>query len=548
MIKIILEGGNMKRFIKKSIVAVAILATAVPTSTIWANNVDFTSSPEYTSQASTNSEGMTDDYDYTIRNTTYFDTDGSRVLVMVDGMFRDVDGILKDGTTYVQLGILDYFDVTSSYENGVLTIDGKVFDYGDKTPFVDNMLTYVPVRVIADSLGREVGFVSKDTEVTKLNNSIVWIETASEMDNAGYSVEEVKEWLKEQLYVNENLFIEYGNFDHFTKESVENMEYVGQLGRYAVFNSTRPILVDMENKRVYFYHFGHDYSNIAKMIDDGAYLIPQMESMIMKLPEEFEGKYVIGAVSSDEVSDKGGLYFNVYEKESSKYTSEDGFRYGTVFYVKQWDKEYSEKNPPFYAGGCFDLYRTMNHNYMLHTPSDVQGYEADETAINNYYELSRFVNDNHPEAMKNSFAPSDESILDNYIDDETKEAFYGEWEIKELAGLFTYMKDDSEYKNMDSIIGKTFMINDAVFKNEDLGEYQYGATETVDPLYFIDGRYDNPTDFYNAWKLDIEGLNEDDKITVINAPTMEFILVNDDRLFVIFPDESACFELTKIAE
>ncbi len=535
----------MKKFIKMSLVGLAFLTAISATNYVYAKPVDFINSPEFESNASTNKDGMTDDFDYNLRGITYFDTDSSSVLIMIDGKICDVNGILKDGTTYVPLGIIDFLDVTSSYENGILTIDGKVFDYGDKKPFVDNLLTYVPVRAIAESLGKEVGFVSRGTDVTKLNNSIVWVETKSEMDNAGYSVEEVKEWLKEQLYVNENFFIEYGNSEPFTKESVENMEYVGQLGRYAVFNSIRPILIDMENKRVYFYYVGHGYGDVVKMIDDGAYLIPQMESMIMKLPKEYEGRYVIGAVSSDAVSDMGGLYFNVYDNLSSEYTSEDDVRYGKVFYVKQWNKEYSENNPPIYAGWSFDLYKTKNHNYMFHLPSDVQGYEADENAISNYFELSNFIYENQ-EDMKNSFAPSDEFILDNTIDEETKEAFYGEWEIKELAGLFTHMKDDSEYKNMDSIIGKTFMINDAVFKNEDLGKYQYGATETVDPLYFIDGRYDNATDFYNAWKLDIEGLNEDDKISVINAPTMEFILVNDDRLFVIFADQSACFELTRI--
>ncbi len=540
----------MKRFIKSSIVAVAVLSTLATTNKVFAGQIRMVTSPEYYSEAIITNEGMTDDYNYVMDNVVTFDTTKSDVLIMVEGRFLDQAGIIKDGTTYVPADVVDYFDVKMSYDDkGYLTINDKEFDYGDKKPFILNDIVYVPVRAIAESLNKEVGFISKENDIVKVNNSIVWIENKTELDNAGYSVEEVKEWLKQQLYVNENFFVQNGNDEAFTKDSVENMEYVGQVGRYALFNSTKPILVDRENKIVYFYNVGNGYSSINKMIEDGAYIIPQMEDMIVKMPKELEGKYIIGAYSEDTVDDRGGAYFNVYEKSSYNVEPtqdyEEGYKYGKLFYVKQWNKEYSKNNNPIYAGDSYDLYRTKEHNYMLHFPSDFQGYEADETIKNNYMEVTYFIYNNQ-EAMKNSFAPNDKYILDDSIDEETKKAFYGEWEIKELAGLFTYMKDDEEYENMDSVIGKKITINDEVLENEDFGKYQYGDTVTTNPKYFIDGRYEDSGEFYQMWKLDIKSLNDESKFVSISSPTMNFLLVDDKRLFVIFPDQSACFELTRV--
>ncbi len=542
----------MKRFIKNFLVVLVFLSTVTTTNSVFAGQISFITSPEYYSEAIITNEGMSDDYNYVIDNVVNFDTKSSDVLIMINGRLTELRGILKNGTTYVPIEAVNYLNVKSSYDGkGNLTLNDVEFDFGDKKPFILDGVAYVPIRAIAESLDNEVGFVSKENDVAKMDNSIVWVDSSFEMNNAGYSVDEVKTWLKEQLYVNENFFVEIGNDEAFTKESVENMEYVGQVGRYALFDSTKPILVDMQNKKVYFYNVGNGYSSIVKMIDDGAYIIPQMENMIVKMPKELEGKYVIGAYNNDLSDDRGGAEFNVYEKSSydvkTPIDDVDGYRYGKLFYVKQWNKEYSENNRPILAGASYDLYRTKNYNYMLHYPSDFQGYEADETIKNNYNETTNYLYENE-DFMKTTFTPNDEFILDDTIDEKTKEAFYGEWKIKELAGLFTYMKDDEEYKNMDSVIGKTFTINDEVFSNDDLGKYQYGETLTKNPEYFIDGKYEDAIKFYDMWKLNIDTVDSLDveNITTINGPTMNFVLVNNDKLFVIFPDQSACFELEKV--
>ncbi len=398
----------------KQLIKLLVLATVLSMpATVYAEDREV--SPEFSSSVIVTDEGMTSDYTYTME-AGKVDVKADEAALMVKGEFLPYKGVVKNGTTFVPVRVISEsfgkevkWNATTqqvTIEDIVLTINQLTAKKGmdnvtlTQAPFVEKGVTYVPLRFIAESLDKEVGYVPKSYKYSNLQNSIVWVEDKELMNNNGYKAEEIIEWLKPQLYTNKNYFETHGNTDSFKKEGIESMEYLGQLGRYAVLDAhtDNDILVDMYTKSVYFYYSGNGYSGILLEIKDGEYFLYDLD-MSIKLPKEFEGKYYIG-ITEDSNEDRQAENVGLYHKASAD--KEEG--YGLFFTIRKWDKEFSSTNPPLPYGGYYDLVSTPDSTYMLHYTTDLQAYQ-EEAILKEYFDLIDIVQDSNK--FRESFNPID---------------------------------------------------------------------------------------------------------------------------------------------
>ncbi len=551
----------MKKCIKALILATAILS--LPYSVLANENF---SKPSFDSSAITTDEGMTDDFTYIFEDGNV-DATPSDILLMVNGEFVPFTGIIKNNTTFVPIRVVSenfgkevaWVDKTKEViiDNITLRVDSTTATVGDKTvklsyaPFIKDGFTYVPLRFIAENLNKQVGYVSKYNKNVQLNNSIVWIEDKALMNNDGKTEKQVKTWLQEQLNVNKNFFDEHGNSEAFTSESIKNMTFIGQLGRYAVFNSTEPILVDMKNKTVYFYRKGNGYSGIFIQIEDGKYYIYEADVTI-DLPDEFDGKYIIGSVQDEYIDDRGGLGFSVYHKASNeKFNEKDG---GFLFAVKAWNKDYSSKNPPIMAGWSYDLFSTKDVNYMMQFPSDYRGYEADKAISSEYNILSSIANE-QVDTMRDNIKPIIAEIIPlDYPHKSTDDFFFGTWQVSKFLGFGKSYNDDSEQPNGFDIVGNTVVIGKDNFSTSftKYPQYQY---DIESPYYEGNHFYYNVNNLSEAIGVDLGTYNEDSEAVRVYvapnyySPNLEttFYVIDDARLIMQVGDKSY-YELARISK
>ncbi len=268
----------MKKFIN-----VLVLVTAISSVSNLVMASEKEVSPEYNSTAIVTDKGMTEDYTYTFADGKV-DSTPSDIILMVNGEFVPATGIIKNGTTFVPVRVISEsfgkevgWNSTKkqvTIDNITLIIGNSTATVGDKTvelpfaPFIKDGLTYVPLRFIAENLDKEVGYISKNNDEVVLDNSIVWIEDKDLMNNDGKTIEEMKKLLVEQLEAKGNIFIQDGAVNSLTNESIENMKYIGQLGRYAIFNSETPLLFDVKNNKIYIYFDGHGNSSIYNIDEE----------------------------------------------------------------------------------------------------------------------------------------------------------------------------------------------------------------------------------------------------------------------------------------
>ncbi len=236
--------------------------------------------PEFGCETIVGDDGLTDDTHYRFEDGE-LTASPSDILLMVNGEFVSYKGILQNSTTFVPVRVIsEAFGKSVEWNQNTkqVTIDDIVLTIGSTTastkkgvvnltvaPFIDNGLTYIPIRFIAESLNKEVGYISKYNEVLKPINAIVWVDEKSLVNNDNKSIEEMTTFVKAYLLAIDELFEEQGNLEPFTKESVEEMVYFEQVGRYAIYEATRPIIVDMKNKSVYDYVKGNNYALIYQL-------------------------------------------------------------------------------------------------------------------------------------------------------------------------------------------------------------------------------------------------------------------------------------------
>ncbi len=394
----------MKNLLRTTILSAMLVFSAT---TVYAE--EFYNNPTFYAENLISNEGLEENMNYLFeyRNVVVSPKD---VLIMVEGEFIPETGIVKNGTTFVTLrGVSEALGQNVKWNSTtkevtindtVLTINSKTAKVGGvekqlaNAPFIEHSFTYVPLRFVAENFDKEVGYVSTDDETMQMDNSFVWIEEKNLMDNAGYTEDEVVNYVKDLFEVNLDLLAMHGNADYFTTESIANTKYVKQVGRYALLDTTYPTLVDMKNKAIYFNYNGNAFSGIFQKYEDGALLIGEL-GISFKLPEIFDDKYLIGEIHDGHDEYYEG--FTVYHKASKEKLPE----YGGMFDIYRLPPKYSQENPPRLAGTCYELLRTEEYVYMIQFPSGVEGYEGDEAIYKEYDELMTFAT-TQEEAMKNS--------------------------------------------------------------------------------------------------------------------------------------------------
>ncbi len=557
----------MKRLIKAFLVTA--LLTAIP-STVFAEE-DFPT-PEYSSKSLVTDEGLSDIATFTFEDGK-IDINSKELVLMVNGEFVPYKGVMSNGVTFVPVRVISEsfnkeveWDANTqkvTVDNIELTIGSKTAIVGDKTvelqaaPFVQKGTTYVPLRFIAENLDKEVGFLQKTDDIL-IQNSMVWVEEKGKSDNNGKTVEQVKEWLQDAIYTNENFFDLHGNSDGFTEEAVENLEYEGQLGRYAIFDHStiqEVILVDMENESVYFYHKEPGFSYVQVQIKDGEYYIYEA-GLTLKLPEEFDGKYTIGSVEDEVVSDIGGEGFTVYHTDSNEAWEKYNKEYvdsGNLFSIRKWNKEYSSKNPPIMAGASYDLFSVTDGNYMIHFPSDHQGFENDPKIDAEYKVLNEYAQMNKREMRESVNTISGERLTLDYPQKETDEFFFGTWEVDKLIGFGTSFNNDSETPNGFDIIGNDIVIEKNEFSTESFSKYPEFKYDLEDPYY--EANYvTNVEELESKYGIEISADQKDEVISVVVADDFSsknletfFYIIDNERLVMRVGDRT-WYELKNIGE
>ncbi len=544
----------------KLLILTAILTLTLTTTTIHANTPDNTpeGNPRFNATVIVNDvDGMTDDYEYTVPTGTV-DVKSKESALMVNGEFVPYKGVMKNGTTFVPVRVISesfgketkWNEATQqvTIEDIVLTINNATATEGAKSlklseaPYIENGVTYVPLRFIAENLDKEVGYIPKSYKNAILHNSIVWVEDKELMDNNSYKAEEIVKWIQPQMYVNKNFFEQEGNEANFTKESIESMKYLGQLGRYAVIDSARPVVVDMYTKSVYFYTAGHGHSGIHLVIKDGAYYIDELDITI-KIPEEYKNKIYLGVINYD-YETRGANGIGLYHKGSAD--KEEG--YGLMATITKWSKDYSTHNNLILAGGSYDLFSTVNNNYMMRYTSDLQGYEADKKIIEDYFKTSEII-DNR-ELMREIVNPiSTEKVPLDYPYKATNEFFFGTWKVDKFLGFGEAYNDDTEQPNGYDIIGKEIVIG---YENLDTSSFEkYPQFQTDEGYWSYES---NSFGFENGKGVDF-GTNENSQIIEILASPgyrtksqeIVFYVIDDERMVMRVGDRT-WYELVKVKE
>ncbi len=197
-------------------------------------------------------------------------------LIMIDGDIKNFKGIIVDGTTFVPIrAISENFDkkVDWNAETREVTIDNIKIKIGDTivkngstettlayAPFIIEDTTFVPLRFIAESFGKEVGFVKKDK--LKFDNSLVWIDDKENMTNDGKTTKEMSDWLNNEIDKYCQLIVNSEGKGMLTVTNYDDVKYVEQIGRYALFNYAYPVLVDMSKEQFYISEKGSNFSKL----------------------------------------------------------------------------------------------------------------------------------------------------------------------------------------------------------------------------------------------------------------------------------------------
>ena len=102
------------------------------------------------------------------------------------------------------------------------------------------------------------------------------------------------------------------------------------------------------------------------------------------------------------------------------------------------------------------------------------------------------------------------------LDVETEKSFYGTWKVEKLLGFANSYNDASEYPTGQKVIGDEIIIKKDFFSSKGLKNYNVYQYELKNPLYNIIGICYNSDSFYRLFKIDLPGLNINDKVKHID--------------------------------
>ncbi|WMT41989.1 copper amine oxidase N-terminal domain-containing protein [Paenibacillus sp. D2_2] len=270
------------------------------------------SDPTYQARAMTDNNGLTNNMAYSFANGEK-DAVSGESLLMINGEFTDTKVIIRNKRSLVPIrAAAEAFGADVRWNGATQTIrikdvnkeiimkiglteatvNGKTVSL-DVAPMMDHGHTYVPLSFISASLNKAVGYLPAETQTTDkyLNaiadnnaakglayNPIVWIDDPTKMNNST-SVNETLIWLKSQMKqgmdsLKDNIdTADRGNLKGTSlndptfaqiDNAINNTYYIGNVGRYEMFQGPYLTLVDPKAKIIYFYTVAHSIGAIWK--------------------------------------------------------------------------------------------------------------------------------------------------------------------------------------------------------------------------------------------------------------------------------------------
>jgi hypothetical protein len=261
--------------------------------------------PTYSAFLKFDENGITDHRIYTFTNGSVVAAPGD-CLLMLNGEFSDADVIIKNNCALVPVNVIpeacEAAGVNWGYQDG----NGGIYPYGsdssslnlpltieiskadesidikmtvgkttadvngkaevlDASPFIENNTAYVPLCFVCDCFGKANGSLLAGRDVgdpksaeSLAYNSIVWVD-----DYAAKPTDETLTWLKAQMdqaftSLEKNRGTVLKDTDQndpaFSQlaDDINNTYYVGNVGRYALYQGPYPTLVDVNSKTIYF--------------------------------------------------------------------------------------------------------------------------------------------------------------------------------------------------------------------------------------------------------------------------------------------------------
>lgn len=242
--------------------------------------------PFYESVIMATDEGSQSDHIYTFADGQINPKEGETIL-MIDGAFSSkATVVMQNNRSLVPLRFVaeafgaevnwdeskqkvvvsDHMSVIEVTLNQTTAfINGKEILL-DIAPVIINNTTYVSLKFISEKLNKDVGYLpAVQNGIGIAFNPVVWVSercTAAEMEKAeGATLEFLKDRLNEGLA---QLKPTLDNEASFIAEAIEQTRYVGQVGRYALYEGPYIILVDIDTNEIYFYKYGSSSGGIYK--------------------------------------------------------------------------------------------------------------------------------------------------------------------------------------------------------------------------------------------------------------------------------------------
>lgn len=274
------------------------------TTSLASSNPSKSPTPIYSAVAEIGKNGLTDNHIYTFSNGSLNAAPGD-CLLMLNGEFSDADVIIKSDHALVPVSVIRQAcgaDVNWGYQAS----NGSIFPYGsnsgssnmpliikiykadesidikmtvgqtkadvngktkvlDTPPVIENNTAYVPLRFICDCFGKVIGSLPAGRDVgdpksakSLAFNSVVWVD-----DYAAKPTNATLTWLKAQM--NQALTSLKNHRGTVLKDTdpndpafsqiandINHTYYVGNVGRYALYQGPYPTLVDVNSKTIYF--------------------------------------------------------------------------------------------------------------------------------------------------------------------------------------------------------------------------------------------------------------------------------------------------------
>ena len=289
--------------------------------------------PTYSAFTDSDENGLTDNHIYTFANGSVNAAPGD-CLLMLNGEFSDADVIIRNNCALVPVntilqacgedvlvlwgyqadngGIFPYgsdsgssnlpliikiykadgsIDIKMTVGQTTADVNGKT-EALDTPPVIENNTAYVPLRFVCDCFGKSTGYLPAGPDVSGPNapkglafNPIVWVDDF-EKTNAAKPTDATLTWLKAQMnqaltslknHLGTVLKGTSPNDPSFSQiaHDINTTYYVGNVGRYALYQGPYITLVDVNTKTIYFYTLHPDtgYIRKANMSDPETFIL-----------------------------------------------------------------------------------------------------------------------------------------------------------------------------------------------------------------------------------------------------------------------------------